>query len=175
VGFEGAISAELPKIEATPDPVELARASPVLKRAGVRIMRLGDEAAIGVWSDLDGPAIRAALRIFGSSEPVRYLDGAGIPERYKLRRVAGDPVPATVLTEMERHPAEPWVVRDRMLKEMKWSPNRNRWAQWKAASLNRLFQEQGVTGRLGRITAATVRLGERAARKKQVVSERICK
>jgi hypothetical protein len=31
------------------------------------------------------------------------------------------------------------------------------WAEWKAAALNRLFQEQGATGKPGRITAATVR------------------
>jgi hypothetical protein len=35
------------------------------------------------------------------------------------------------------------------------------WAEWKAAALNRLFQEQGVTGQLGRVTAGTVRHGER--------------
>jgi hypothetical protein len=34
------------------------------------------------------------------------------------------------------------------------------WAEWKAAALNRLFQDQGVTGKPGRITAATVRHGE---------------
>jgi hypothetical protein len=37
------------------------------------------------------------------------------------------------------------------------------WAEWKAAALNRLFQEQGVTGKPGRITAATLRHGERNA------------
>lgn len=37
------------------------------------------------------------------------------------------------------------------------------WAVWKAGELNRLFQEQGVTGQPGRITAATVRDGERKA------------
>jgi hypothetical protein len=31
------------------------------------------------------------------------------------------------------------------------------WAEWKAAALNRLFREQGVTGQPGRITAASVR------------------
>lgn len=36
------------------------------------------------------------------------------------------------------------------------------WCEWKAAALNRLFQEQGVTGQPGRITAATVRHGETA-------------
>ena len=35
------------------------------------------------------------------------------------------------------------------------------WPEWKAATLNRLFQDQGVTGQPGRITAATVRHGER--------------
>jgi hypothetical protein len=34
------------------------------------------------------------------------------------------------------------------------------WADWKAAMLNRLFQEKGSTGQPGRITAATVRDGE---------------
>ena len=33
------------------------------------------------------------------------------------------------------------------------------WPEWKAAELNRLFQEQGVTGEPSRITAATVRHG----------------
>ncbi|MCC6486391.1 MAG: hypothetical protein IT364_02745 [Candidatus Hydrogenedentes bacterium] len=37
------------------------------------------------------------------------------------------------------------------------------WAEWKAAALNRLFQEQGVIGQPGRITATTVRHGERKA------------
>jgi hypothetical protein len=34
------------------------------------------------------------------------------------------------------------------------------WAEWKAASLNRLFQVRGVTAQPGHITAATVRHGE---------------
>lgn len=34
------------------------------------------------------------------------------------------------------------------------------WAEWKAAALNRLFQDQGVTGLPGRITAATVLHGQ---------------
>lgn len=34
------------------------------------------------------------------------------------------------------------------------------WAEWKASTLNQLFKEQGVTGQLGRITAATMRHGE---------------
>lgn len=58
VGFDGATSAESPEIEAGPDPVELARASEVLNRAGVRIMALEAGATIGVCSDLDGPEVR---------------------------------------------------------------------------------------------------------------------
>lgn len=40
------------------------------------------------------------------------------------------------------------------------------WAEWKAAALNRLFQELGITGQPGRITAATVRNGGQTAPKK---------
>lgn len=103
VGFEGATSAESPEIEAGPDPAELGRASAMLNRAGVRIMDLEGGATIGVWSDLDGPEIRAAVRTLGMADlTVRYLDGAGVPMRYKARRVEGEPVPMNVLAEMER-------------------------------------------------------------------------
>jgi hypothetical protein len=34
------------------------------------------------------------------------------------------------------------------------------WCEWKAAALNRLFLEQGVIGKPGRITAETVRHSE---------------
>ena len=146
VGFEGATSAESPEIEAGPDPAELARASAVLNRAGVRIMAFEGGATIGVWSDLDGPEVRAALGTFGSDRlPVRYLDGAGVPMRYKLRRVEGEPVPMNVLAEMERHPAEPWKVRDRMLNEIGWRSKSVTWAEWKAALLNGLFKQQDAT------------------------------
>jgi hypothetical protein len=121
VGFEGGTSAESREIAAAADPAELARASAVLNRAGVRLMNLNSVPAIGVWSDLDGPEIRATLRAFGSDAvPFRYLDGPGVPMRYKVRRVDGEPVRLNVLAEMERQPAEPWKVRDRMLNEMGW-------------------------------------------------------
>ena len=123
-----------------PDSAELARASAVLGRAGVRIMALAGGATIGVWSDTDGPEVRAALRAFGwDGLPVRYLDGTGVPMRYKARRVDGEPVPMNVLAAMEQHPPDPWKVRDRMLKEMGWRPKR--------------------AGQPGRITAATMRHG----------------
>jgi hypothetical protein len=118
-GFEGSTSAEPIEIAAAPDPAELARASALLNRTGVRIMALDGSAAIGAWSDLDGPEVRAALRTFGLDRlPLRYLDGFPVPTRYKARRVEGEPVPMSVLTEMERHTVEPWKVRDRMLNEM---------------------------------------------------------
>jgi hypothetical protein len=121
VGFEGATSGESPRIEAEPEPVELARASAVLHHAGVRLMQVESVTTIGVWSDLDGPDVRKALRVLGSNRPpILYLDGVGVPMRYKLRRVEGEPVPMNVLIEMERQTADPWNVRDRMLKEMRW-------------------------------------------------------
>jgi hypothetical protein len=80
-----------------------------------------------------------------------------VPMRFKLRKVPGEPVPANVLAAMEQEPNQPWVVRDRMLVEIGWTPDGIPWAEWKAASLNKLFLEQGVTGRPGKITAAAVR------------------
>ena len=162
VGFVGATSVESPEIRIEPDPAELGRASAVLNRAGVRLMKLDGITTIGIWSDLDGPEVRKALRVFGSDGlPIRYLDGAAVPMRYKLRRVEGEPVPQSVLLEMERSLREPWKVRDRLLHEMGWCSKANSWAEWKAARLNRLFKQQGVTGRPGRITAATVLHGEK--------------
>ena len=82
-------------------------------------MDLDGESTIGVWSDLYGPDTRAALLTLQNDDlPVRYLEGPGIPDQYKYRSVAGEPVPMTVLAEMERLPKMPWNVRDRMLEEM---------------------------------------------------------
>ena len=141
----GATSADSPEIEAGPDPAELARASAVLNRAGVRIIALGGRTMIGLWSDLDRPEVRAALRGLGSERlPVRYLDAPGVPLRYKVRRVEGDPVPTTVLAEMELAEDSPWSVRDRLLKEIAWCAKGLSWSAWKAASMKRLFQAQGT-------------------------------
>jgi hypothetical protein len=125
-------------------------------------MRIDGVDMVGVWSDLDRPEIRAALRVYGNGHlTVRYLDSDGIPMKYKLRRVPGEPVPTNVLVAMEQGPSEPWAVRDRMLEEMGWSPDGIPWAEWKAAMLNELFFEQGVLGQPGKITAPTVMHGER--------------
>jgi len=89
--------------------------------------------------------------------------------RYKLRKAPGEPVPASVLAAMEQESNQPWVIRDRMLEEMGWSPNGIPWAEWRARSLNKLFLEQGVTGQSGgqsgRIKAAAVQHGESGGRK----------
>jgi hypothetical protein len=108
-----------------PDLAELTRANSVLSAAGVRVMELDGVPTIGVWSDLDGPEVRTALCTFGlGGLPVRCLDGGGIPLRYKPRGVEGEPVPTSVLAEMERNPADPWKTRDRMLNKMGWRSNR---------------------------------------------------
>jgi hypothetical protein len=126
VGFEGVTSVECSEIEVGPDPGELAHASAILNRAGVRIMSLDGGTTVGVWSDLDGPEVRAALRTLGLYRlTVRYLDGTGVPTLHKVRRVEGEPVPMNVLAEMERHSAEPWKVRDGMLNEMGWCAKGN--------------------------------------------------
>jgi hypothetical protein len=81
--------------------------------------------------------------------------------QYKSRRVKGEPVPMSVLSEMERYAADQWEVRDRMLNNLSWGSKAITSSEWKASSLNRLFQEQGVTGQPGWITPATVRHGEK--------------
>jgi len=59
----------------------------VLNRAGVRIVQMGGVFTIGVWSDVDGPEVRAALRTLHMHElPLRYLDEDGIPESYKTSK-----------------------------------------------------------------------------------------
>jgi hypothetical protein len=149
-----------PKVLPDPTPQELAQASSVLAKSGIRLMRVDGVDYVGIWSDLDGPEVRAALRTYGSGQVlVRYLDGDSIPMKYKWRKVPGEPVPANVLAAMEQEPNQPWVVRDRMLDEMGWSPNGIPWAEWRTQSLNKLFQKQGVIKEPGKITAATVRHG----------------
>jgi hypothetical protein len=127
-------------------------------------MELDGVITIGIWSNLDGPEIRKALRALASDRlPIRYLDGLGVPTQYKLRDVEGQPVPLNVLTQMERHPAEPWKIRDVMLNEMGWSSKGIPWAEWQAEALNRLFQELGGSRGPSRITAQTVQHGENTA------------
>jgi hypothetical protein len=101
---------------------ELTRAGQVLRLNGVRLLVLDGVRTIGLWSDLDGPHIRMALAAFDNAGlPVRYLDGPGIPMRYKERRVPGEPVPLDVVEAMYRSD-EPWTVRDRMLEAIGWHP-----------------------------------------------------
>lgn len=64
--FDASPLGEIQKIEAVPDRAKLTLASGVLGRAGVRFMALEGGVTIGIWSDLDGPEVRAALRAFGS-------------------------------------------------------------------------------------------------------------
>jgi hypothetical protein len=121
VGFEGATSAESAVIEAGAYATELAGARSILKKFGVRIMSAAQSVSVGVWSDLDGPELRAALADVKLDRlPLRYLDSRGVPLPYKVRAVEGDPIPLSVLLEMERQAAEPWKIRDRMLSEMCW-------------------------------------------------------
>jgi hypothetical protein len=129
------------------DMAELERANAVLGRAGVRLMTLESGETVGLWSDLDSADIRSALRTLGLDQAIRYLDEPGMPLQYKIRKVEGEPVPMDVLAEMERYPAEPWNLRNRMLNTMGWCSKGIPWAEWKTAELNRLLQRQVATGK----------------------------
>jgi hypothetical protein len=112
VSFVSALPGESPKIEEGFSREDIDAAVDLLNQTGTRIMHLESGDAIGLWSDLDSSAIRDALKAIEMDNlPVRYLDGDGIPVRYKLRQVAGDPVPDSVRREMEQS-VEPWKVRN---------------------------------------------------------------
>ena len=113
-GFGGAVLGEYQKIEG---------AMAALDRAGVRFLTLDGERVVGVWSDRDGERLRGALREIGAGAlTVVYLDGPGVPDRWKGRAAAGEPVPLNVLQAMMAAAAEPWTVRDEMLAAMRWRP-----------------------------------------------------
>lgn len=103
-----------------PERSDFVRARRILNAAGVRIIDIG-RIVIGVWSDLDGPEIRRALLALRHADsPVCYLDGAQVPDRYKLREVPGAPVPMDVLVEMARNQTAPWVARDHATPPSQW-------------------------------------------------------
>ena len=119
--FDGFDGSPLEQIQKMGPGREMARAS--LARSGVRFLSIDGAAVAGVWSDRDGPEVRDALRDLGAgSLPVVYLDGPGVPVRWKGRAVPGDPVPEDVLAAMESEPKEPWRVRDEMLAARRWRP-----------------------------------------------------
>lgn len=96
---------------------EVQDAMNLLRRTGTRLMRLPSTAAVGVWSDQDGPELRRALRALELDRlPFRYLDGDSVPAWYKLRRIPGQPVSLSVLRIMERDPKSGWRIRDEQSK-----------------------------------------------------------
>jgi hypothetical protein len=147
VSFVSSLPAESTKMETEPDPAELDQAHAVLNRIGVRLIELDGVPTVGLWSDLDSPEVGAALRALGwVGQPIRYLDGPGIPMRYKLRSVPGELVPISVLAAMEQAQAEPWTVRDRMLAEMRWRLRGIPHCEWSAEQLSELFRTMRQRG-----------------------------
>jgi hypothetical protein len=139
-------------VEIDPERPEFVAARRILNQAGVRKFPLDGELVIGVWADLDGPEIRAALKTIQSDVyPVRYLDGPGTPEEYKGRQVAGEPLPMNVLHAVMENPTAPWEVRDQMLAEMKWCPDGTPWEKWKAQARIEVAREDAVAPKSVRV------------------------
>jgi hypothetical protein len=116
------------------DRPALIQARAILNRAGVRKFDLNGDLVIGLWSDQDGPELRAALHILELEDvPVRYLDSSCVPTGYKLRQVEGEPVSLDVLKKMEQS-AEPWRVRDTSRRERRISLS-----EWHKEAINIIF------------------------------------
>jgi hypothetical protein len=123
-------------------------------RPAVDALRTGKAEALTLMASRDPAQLARASAVF---------DRTGVPVGHKARRADEEFVKLTYSVTMEPHPAEPRKARDRMLNEMGWCSTGIPWADWKAAAMNRLFQQHGATRKPGRITAATVRHGERKA------------
>jgi hypothetical protein len=114
-----------------------------LAKAGVRLIQQHGVMKIGVWSWRDNAALRAALRTCESeSAPIVYLDGPGVPHRFKEFRGAkeldGEPLPLEFIEAMYQHPEEPWKIRDQLLQQMAWHPGTSE-AEWHRILINRVF------------------------------------
>jgi hypothetical protein len=153
----------------TGNGMDTGRAQRVLAWAGFRILDIGGERCSCVWATRDCAELREALRVAGFCDlPVRFFEGSFVPDEHKLWPVAEEDSELTpdVLDAMERTEAssgEPWVVRDERMAGIRWY---GCWAEWKAAALNRLFDQQcAAPGRRpANVTAATVGQGERKPR-----------
>jgi hypothetical protein len=58
----------------------------LLNRLGVRLIRSNGRLLVGVWSDLDSPALRQSLKRLRLDRcPVVHLETANVPLRFKVR------------------------------------------------------------------------------------------
>ena len=98
---------------------DVQRARAVLDRFEVRVFEINGESVVGVWSDCDSAAIRAAICAVGwGGLPIKYRDGSAIPDRHKGSSLPEEPIPLEILHSMEKAiDHEPWRVRDQMLLE----------------------------------------------------------
>jgi hypothetical protein len=162
--------------QSQPNEIEPERAQRVLEWARFRVLDIDGERTACIWATRDGPVVRAALRVAGFGElPVRYFESGAVPGQYKGWPFAEDDPELTrdILDAMEQAEAsggEPWAVRDQRMAAIRWYCS---WAEWKAAALNRLFDQQCASPgrRPANITAATVRHGEREARETEEQEE----
>jgi hypothetical protein len=118
--------------------MSLQSAHELLARCEVRQIEIDGQRLVGIWADLDSAAIRDALKVVGRGDfKVCYLDAAGIPDRYKGTKLAGEPVPLKVLAAMEAVIDQaPWKIRDQMLSQMRVY---NSWEAWLEEQRRRSF------------------------------------
>jgi hypothetical protein len=87
------------KNQAEPTKEQISDAVRTLNETGCRQWCEGAVHCVGVWSDLDGAEIRGAIATLGLTDSViRFLDGDGVPLRFRLRHVP------------DRAPGEPFAA-----------------------------------------------------------------
>jgi len=129
---------------ADPDAALHARARALLDRFEVRVFEIDGCPVVGIWSDYDSPAVRAAIRAVGWGHlPLRYRDSPDFPDKWKVSSLPGEPVPLEILRNMENAmDGEPWKVLQQKLLE--WDRRR---AQAKAAPPPELEPEPEIDWR----------------------------
>ncbi|MFL6448520.1 MAG: hypothetical protein ACJ746_12640 [Bryobacteraceae bacterium] len=168
-GFEGTVSVLPEKSESAAEKIAWARfqwAEATLFNNDVRILELDGVMTAGIWADLDSKDIRDALEIRFPGIPTCYRDGKD-SALDKDRRVAGEPVPLSVLAEMVKCESRPWVKRDELLATMNWNPQGTLWTDKNIKITRTAPTKPSKAGEIDGFVGSVGRVPSRSRRKKK--------
>lgn len=130
--FEGTVSVPFENLESVAERIAISQmqwAEATLFKNGARIIELDGVMTVGIWGDLDSKDLRDAAAIRFPGTPTSYLDQPDVPAAEKIRKVAGEPLPLSVVSEMEKCHSCPWLKRDELLAAMNWNPQGTLWTE----------------------------------------------